>query len=131
MNRRHFTTSVIALAATPALPASSIAAHSGQSAGQITSFAYTCARHYAQMMGEASPARLVKEFGITPQAAQNITAQLIRQGILLAPNAAGLSRAAIAQSPAKLDVTRKLPHLAKQLLEDEAPAPADARPDEA
>lgn len=119
MNRREFTQGLAAVAATPALPLKAIAAGSSTAsaavatAGNFTPYAYTCAVHYAQMMGRASPEILVKEFGIPASSARAITARLIKKGILLAPNAIGVSRAAQAIAPAAKPVVPTLPKAAK------------------
>ncbi|MFK7939809.1 MAG: hypothetical protein AB8B82_10540 [Roseovarius sp.] len=96
MNRRDFTKSLAALGLAPALPGLPAAAASARAAAPFTPYMYGLGAHLARSTGGSSAAILAKKLSLAPQAAHAMQAQLLRQGIVTAPNAAGL---AIASEP--------------------------------
>ncbi len=96
MNRREFTKSLAALGLAPALPGLPTAAAAKATEAAFTPYMYGLGAHLARSTGGSSAAILAKKLQLAPAAAQAMQAQLLRQGIVTAPNAAGL---AIASEP--------------------------------
>lgn len=96
MNRRDFAKSLAALGLAPALPSLPAAAAPAPAAAAFTPYMYGLGAHLARSTGGCSAAILARKLSLAPAAAQAMQAQLLRQGIVTAPNAAGL---AIASEP--------------------------------
>lgn len=94
MNRREFTRSLAALGLAPALPVLPAAAASTPAKVAFTPYMYGLGAHLARSSGRCSVAMLVQKLRLAPEVAQAMQAQLLRHGIITAPNAAGLAAAA-------------------------------------
>ncbi len=94
MNRRQFTRSLAALGLAPALPALPIPATAATAQAGYTPYMYGLGAHMARSTGLCSPEMLVRKLGLRPDAARAMQAQLIKSGILSAPDTAGMAMAA-------------------------------------
>ena len=97
MNRRQFTRSLAALGLAPALPAlPSMAAAAASAPPAYTPYMYGLGAHIARSTGLCSADLLARKLALHPVAAQAMQAQLVANGVLSAPNTAGL---AVASQP--------------------------------
>ena len=94
MNRRDFTKSIAALGLAPALPALPASGAAAAAAPAYTPYMYGLGAHMARSIGQCSPEMLMQKLHLAPGAARAMQAQLIKGGILSAPNSAGLAMAA-------------------------------------
>lgn len=90
MNRRNFTKSILAAGLLPALPSISIAA---TPAPAFTPYMYGLAAHFARASGTSTASLLAKKLLLSPSAAAAMQRRLIANGVVNAPNAAGLATA--------------------------------------
>ncbi len=93
MNRRDFAKSLAAVGLVPALPALP-AATAAAAAPAYTPYMFGLGAHMARTTGHCSSAMLAQKLGLSSGAANAMQAQLMRTGIITAPNAAGLAAAA-------------------------------------
>lgn len=93
MNRREFTTSLAAIAATPALPLSVGAATAAQPA-IVPAGTYAWAQLIARAQNRCSPAMLARQLRLTEGAAEKLFSEMIRDGVLRTPGSAGVAQAA-------------------------------------
>ena len=93
MNRREFNTSLAALAATPALPFGVTAATASQSAA-VPAGTYAWAELIARAQTRCSPAMLARQLHLSQDVAQQLFNEMLRDGVLRAPGAAGIAEAA-------------------------------------
>ena len=94
MNRREFTRSLAALGLAPALPALPATAAAAPAAQAYTPYMYGLGAHMARSTGLCSAEMLSRQLALPPAAARAMQAQLMRSGIITAPNAAGVAVAA-------------------------------------
>lgn len=90
MNRRDFTKSLMALGLAPSLPASAMAV---PAPAGYTPYMYGLGAHLARSSGRISPAILMQKLRLGSEAAHAMQAQMFRNGVVTASNAAGLARA--------------------------------------
>jgi len=93
MNRREFTASLAALAATPALPMVISAAAAPQSA-TVPAGTYAWAQLIARAQNRCSPAMLARHLRLPTDAATALFNEMVRDGVLRAPGIAGVAQAA-------------------------------------
>ncbi len=95
MNRRQFTRSLAALGLAPALPVlPSAASATTAAAPAYTPYMYGLGAHIARSIGLCSAELLARKLALTPAVARTMQAQLVANGVLSAPNTAGLAVAA-------------------------------------
>ncbi len=111
MNRRQFTASLGALSAAPLLPALPVAAASAPVLSPSAARIYPWAAQYARVHGQASAATLASVFKIAPQAAAEVSAQLLAKGVVTS-SAGGALRAV---QPVDWSSLRTLPRPQPQL----------------
>ncbi len=92
MNRREFTASLAALATTPVLPIGVSAAAVPQSA-VVPAGTYAWAQLIARAQNRCSPTMLVRHLRLSEDAAQQLFNEMLRDGVLRAPGAAGVAQA--------------------------------------
>lgn len=91
MNRRQFTASLAALAAVPALPFQALAARAAPVA--VPPGAYAWAQLIARAQNGCSPAMLAQQLNLSGAAANQLFRDMVADGVLRAPGAAGVARA--------------------------------------
>jgi len=91
MNRRQFTASLAALAATPALPLAARAA--APAATALPPGSYLFAELIARAQNTCSPALLAKHLRLDAATARQLFGQLVTDGVIKAPSAAGIAQA--------------------------------------
>ncbi len=91
MNRREFTTSLVALAAAPLIPLPTAVAASRQMA--IPAGTYAWAQLIARAQNKCSPEILARQLHIAPDAAKQLFNEMLRDGVLRAPGMAGIAQA--------------------------------------
>tara|TARA_R110002094_G_scaffold60570_4_gene71218 strand:- start:639 stop:1142 length:504 start_codon:yes stop_codon:yes gene_type:complete len=91
MNRREFTTSMAALAAAPALP---LPAAAPRTAAQIPTGTYAWGQLIARAQNTCNPAMLARHLRLDADVAHALFDTMLRDGVLRAPDIAGLARAA-------------------------------------
>ena len=128
MNRREFTTSLAALATTPALPFPMAAP---RAAAQFPPGAYAWGRLIARAQNNCSPATLARHLQLGNDAAHALFNRMLADGVLQAPNIAGVARAAqpIDAAGSRHQLGDHLRRKAKTLLE--APLEQEERSDDA
>jgi len=92
MKRRTFTASLAALAASPAMPIGLSAANAPQST-LVPAGTYAWAKLIAQAQNRCSPTMLARQLRLPAVVAQQLFADLLRDGVLKAP-IAGVAQAA-------------------------------------
>lgn len=92
MNRRDFTRSLAALGLAPALPA--LPAAAAPAGPAYMPYMYGLGVHMARSTGLSSAEMLSRHLALPPAAARAMQAQLMRSGIITAPNTAGVAVAA-------------------------------------
>ena len=92
MNRREFTASLAALVATPALPFSPASA-AGAAPVAVPSGAYAWGQLIARAQNGCSPAVLARHLRLSTAAADQLFSDMVADGVLRAPSAAGIARA--------------------------------------
>ncbi len=92
MNRRQFTALLAALPLTKVLPTTLSAAAAPQSAA-VPAGTYAWAQLIARAQNRCSPAMLARQLHLSPDAAQHLYGQMLRDGVLRAPGALGMARA--------------------------------------
>lgn len=93
MNRRQFTALLAALPVTKLLPTTLTAAVAPQSPA-VPAGTYAWAQLIARAQNRCSPAMLARQLHLGTDAAQHLYDQMLRDGVLRAPGAAGVARAA-------------------------------------
>ena len=92
MNRRDFTASLAALAATPAIPfAHAIPAAAATPA--VPAGAYAWAQLIARAQDKCSPAMLARHLNLSADVAMTLFNDMLRDGVLRAPGITGVARA--------------------------------------
>ena len=91
MNRREFTASLAALAATPALPLGTPATAATPVA--LPPGAYAWGQLIARAQATCTPAMLARHLSLSPAQAQSLFSQMIRDNVLRAPGLAGAAKA--------------------------------------
>ncbi|MEO3415489.1 hypothetical protein AAFO92_12605 [Roseovarius sp. CAU 1744] len=94
MNRRDFTRSLAALSLAPLAPSLPAIAAAPVPAPTFTPYMYGLAAHLARSTGLCSVGMLSQQLAVSPATARAMQAQLIRSGVISAPNAAGMAVAA-------------------------------------
>ena len=95
MNRRQFTASLAALAGSATLPFTAVRAAVAAPAATaaIPPTTYAWAHLIVRAQAKANPAMLSRHLNLSAQAADRLFQQLIHDGVLQAPGAAGMARA--------------------------------------
>lgn len=93
MNRREFTASLAAAAALPVIPLAGPAPAAVPTA-VVPPGAYAWAQLIARAQNRCSPAMLARHLHLSADAAGILFEQMVRDGVLRAPTAAGVARAA-------------------------------------
>lgn len=100
MNRREFNFGLAAAGLAPLVPGSVAAkAAPAASTANFTPFMYASGAQFARLTGSCSPELLATRFGLSTDAAAAINARLVKNGILAAPNALGVSQATDKYAP--------------------------------
>lgn len=126
MNRREFTASLAALAATPALPISAIAPAAATPIAAIPPGTYAWAQLIARAQNRCSPAMLARHLHLDDRTAKHLFETMLRDGVLRTPGAVGIARAAkpIDTSGTRTPgLTTKLRSRLKQALKPQADTP--------
>ncbi|MBU2980755.1 hypothetical protein KO498_02905 [Lentibacter algarum] len=92
MNRRQFTFSLGALTAAPLIPTLASAGAPTAALSSTAARIYPWAAQFTRVNGQASAAKLVQVFRISPQAAAEISAELVSKGVVT-PAAGGALQA--------------------------------------
>ena len=144
MNRREFNFGLAAAGLAPLVPGSAAAkAAPAAVTANFTPFMYASGAQFARLTGNCSPDLLAARFGLSTDAAAAINARLIKNGILAAPDALGVSRATDKYAPAPpaeaetaMKATQDAPEAGKRLNlldeidPDERTCEADAEADQ-
>ncbi len=93
MNRREFTTSIAALAATPALPFGAFTPATAAPAAALPPGAYAWAQLIARAQNKCSPATLARHLHVDINTATQLFDTMVRDGVLRAPGAVGIAQA--------------------------------------
>ena len=119
MNRRQFTASLAALAATPALPLA--ARIPAAAAPAIPPGAYAWAELIAKAQNKCSPDMLAKILHLKPEAAQVLFKDMVVDGVLQSPGTSGIAKAAkpFDTTGFENNAVQKLKSKAKEVLERE------------
>jgi hypothetical protein len=94
MNRRQFTASLAALAATPILPFGAITPAAAAPVAAFPPGAYAWAPLVARAQNKCSPATLAQHLHLDANAATQLFNTMVRDGVLRAPGAVGIAQAA-------------------------------------
>ncbi len=92
MNRREFNTSLAAVAAAPFLPLPGAAA---SRSAVVPAGTYAWAQLIVRAQNKCSPAMLAQHLRIAPDTAHHLFNDLLRDGVLRAPGATGIAKAAL------------------------------------
>lgn len=92
MNRREFTASLAALATAPLIPIPALAATSTPAV--VPAGTYAWAQIIARAQNICSPELLARQLHLTPDVAQVLFNDMLRDGVLRAPGITGIARAA-------------------------------------
>lgn len=96
MKRREFTKGLAAAGLAPTLPLrslTSVSTGTATGAANFTPFMYSWGVTHARGLGQCSVEILIKKLGIGSETAAAINSKMIKQGIISAPNALGISKA--------------------------------------
>lgn len=126
MNRREFTTRFSALATVPFLPFPVSATAMAAPSAPVPAGAYAWAKLIAQAQNRCAPGMLARQLHLAPEAAEQLFAKLIHDGVLRAPGAAGIARAAapIDGSGTASGLNRQLADSLRIMLDRAVPAEA-------
>ena len=89
MKRRSFLKGATAVSMAPSAP---VRAAATAARPVVSDYMLSVASFHAQIHGSATPAALGRALGIGPEAAKAVQRRLVREGLLSAPDAAGLAR---------------------------------------
>lgn len=118
MNRREFTASLAALAATPTLPIGVSAAAAPKSAF-VPAGTYAWAQLIARAQTRCDPAMLARQLRLTDGAAEQLFNEMIRDGVLRMPGGAGMAQAVQPINATGTPAQRKLSKLRRILPSEE------------
>ena len=93
MSRRQFTASLGALSGAAALP-TTVLPVTASALPAVPAATYSWAKLIVRAQAKADPAMLARHLKLTPDAARNLFQTLIRDGVLRAPSAVGVAKAA-------------------------------------
>jgi len=101
MKRREFNFGLLAAGVAPLakMPVAATAAPTAATAVNFTPFMYAAGSQFARFHGSCSAELLATRLGISPEAASAINARMIKNGIITAPNALGISRSTDKYAP--------------------------------
>ena len=131
MNRRQFTLTLATLPATSALPNGLTAAVAPKTVAAPAG-TYAWAQLIARAQNRCSPAMLARQLRLSPEVAQQLFAEMLRDGVLRPPTAAGVAQATqpINATGHQIPGIRKtLTELSDALYREEPPKGARGAPD--
>lgn len=103
MKRREFTKGLVAAGLSPALPLKALATASSTGAATVaanfTPFMYSWSVTHARGLGQCSTDVLMSKLGIGADTASAICSRMVKQGVISAPNALGVSKALAQKTP--------------------------------
>lgn len=108
MNRREFTRNLAAAAALPALPAKALGLPAAAAPVALSQHPYNWAAFIARVHDTASPRMFQRYLRVSDDMSHQICSVLQSQGVITAPNAAGISRAMspFSRNPSHIGMTK-------------------------
>lgn len=94
MKRRDFGKSIFALGLAPAVPANlAFATTTPVVEASVSQYMYGLANFYTRLHGEASVVKLQSYLPLSNQQATQVLSRMLKEGVISAPNAAGIANA--------------------------------------